>query len=107
MAILNGIEGRAHVEVKDGVHGWSGHILLDDPDPTNIRYFDAFGPLSNTTYEGPLLMEGNYFSGNGPVKILSVYCKTDEPTEFRVDFMGTNSFVIVKPLSSLPEDFLP
>ena len=43
MAILNGFEGQARVEIEgDGIN-WNGYILIE-PNPLNIRFFDAAGP---------------------------------------------------------------
>ncbi len=43
MAILNGIEGLAHVEVNED--NWKGYILIA-PDVRNMSYFDI-APISN------------------------------------------------------------
>ena len=104
MAILSTVEGYAHVEVESGGLNWHGYILLD-PDPENIRYFDAFGPKSMTVYEGPVMGNGKYHFANGIVKITSVQYKED-PLEFRIDFKGIEKLNISKALESKPEDYL-
>jgi hypothetical protein len=103
MAILNGLEGVAHVIVeKDGTN-WNGYILVE-PDPGNIRYFDAFGPASKIIYEGPILWDGSYYFINGKAHTRNVHYV---PGELRIDFKGIEPFNIVHSLQDKPSDYLP
>ncbi len=105
MAILNGIEGLAHVIVESDGLNWTGYIFVD-PDPTNIRYFPIVGPASKeSVYEGPILLDGKYYFVNGKVHIRNVNY-THEPEEFRVDFKGIQPINIVKIFEAKPDDFL-
>ena len=104
MAILNGVDGKSHVEVADDNKSWSGYILVD-PDPDNLRYFHVIPvSVSKVVYEGTVLYDGKYVFGHGDVYVRKV---NFTPEEFRVDFTSREKFNHVKVLSSQPSDFLP
>ena len=101
MAILNSLEGSAHVEANSMEH-WNGYILLD-PTPIHITSFDIAGPQSKAMYEGPIVLGGQYYFSNGGVRIRQV---NFTPTELRVDFVGVEKLNIIRPLSAKPDDYL-
>jgi len=103
MATLNGLEGQAHVESKDGLLNWSGYIIFI-PDLANVTRFDIAGPAAKGIYEGPVMMEGKYYFMNGNVLIRKV---NFSPSEFRVEFVGNGEINIIRPLSIVPDDYLP
>ena len=104
MATLNGLEGQAHVESTDGFSNWSGYIIFI-PDLANIGRFDIAGPAAKGIYEGPVMIDGKYyFMKNGNVLIKKV---NFSPSEFRVEFVGNGEINILRPLSIVPDDYLP
>ncbi len=103
MAILNGVEGSAHVEVSsDGVN-WIGYILIEI-DPGNLIFFDTTGPRANVIYEGPVLASGTYHFANGKTRVMAM---NFTPDEFRIYFKGIEPLNFVRPLQRKPEDYLP
>jgi len=102
MAILNSLEGPAHVESSDDLSNWNGYVLLD-PNPLNIRYFDVAGPASEGIYEGPVMVEGDYHFANGNVLVRNV---NFTPSELRVDFVGSGKLNLIRPLSRMPDDYI-
>ncbi len=103
MAILNGLEGKAHVESNNDLTNWRGYIILA-PDPGNIRYFDIAGPAAKGIYKGPVIMEGRYYFTNGNVLVKKV---DFSQLQLRVEFVGNAKLDIVRPLSGPPADYLP
>lgn len=98
MAILNGVEGQARVEVNDKNSSWGGYIIVP-PEPLNITYFDIGGPKSKGVYEGPIIIGGKYFFGNGKVTIRKVLFT---PAGLRIDFVGTDKFNSIRSLPTIP-----
>lgn len=105
MAILGGLEGRAHVKLENDGANWGGYILLE-PDIANLGYFDIAGPQSKTIYEGPVLAEENYYFGHGKVQIREVTW-TDNPKKLKVGFKGIEQLSLAKALPAQPSDYLP
>ena len=103
LAILNGIEGSAHVQVAgDGVN-WIGYILVEI-DPGNLLFFDTEGPRAKVIYEGPVLASGTYHFANGKTRVTAIHYT---PDEFRIFFKGIEQLNFVRPLPGKPEDYLP
>jgi hypothetical protein len=103
MAILNGLEGQAHVESDDSLSNWHGHIILA-PDPANIRYFDIAGPAANGIYEGPVMIAGECYFMNGDVLVRKVGFSS---SGLRVEFVGNGKLNKIRPLPIVPDDYLP
>jgi len=103
MAILNTVEGQAHVESQNDFVNWGGYIILA-PNPANLNYFDIAGPASKGVYEGTVMIEGKYYFANGNIRIRKV---NFAPTELRVEFTGSEKLNLVHPLSKMPDDYLP
>jgi len=103
MAILNGLQGQAHVESKGGLSDWIGYITLA-PVLLNAMYFDITGPASRGVYEGPAMMKGSFYLVYGDILVKKV---TYSSAEFRIDFVGNGEFIMVSPLSEAPDDYLP
>src|SRR5262245_54458171 len=103
MAILNGLEGRAHVEVKDDLSNWSGYINLA-PILLNAMRFDTRGSASKGVYEGPATMERNFYLIYGDILIREINYSS---SELRIDFVGNGELNMVSPLSEAPDDYLP
>jgi hypothetical protein len=102
MAILNGVEGQAHVEADHGLLNWSGYILLA-PDIVNITYFDIAGPARNGIYEGPVMMAGKCYFMNGNVVVSKV---NFSPSDLRVEFIGNGKLNMIRPLPVVPDDYI-
>jgi hypothetical protein len=102
MAILNTLEGPAHVEIAEDGLNWKGYILLED-EMSNVRYFDIVGPKSQCVYEGPIFAKGKYFFASGKVSIEKFNFTQDT---FRVDFKGIEKLTISKAFENKPEDYL-
>ncbi|MCB0174916.1 MAG: hypothetical protein KDJ97_30685 [Anaerolineae bacterium] len=102
MAKLNGLEGQAHVESKDGLSNWSGYIIFP-PNPVNIRRFDVVGPAAKGIYEGPVMIEGKYYFINGNILVRKI---DFSPSEFKVEFVGNREINIIHSLSIAPDDYL-
>ena len=100
MAILNGLEGKAHIEITDT--SWFGYILLE-ADMSNLLFLDIAGPQSRTVYEGSVRMNEKYFFANGKARIRKVD-QTSAGT--RVDFVGIDTLNLVRQLSGIPDDYL-
>jgi hypothetical protein len=108
MAILNGIEGQAHVESEDDDIHWKGYILVE-PNPSNLRYFDVSKPSKNIIYEGPIFRKGIYYFGHGRVQILEVdysFKLENSPDKMQVEFKGIESMNNLKALKDKPKDYL-
>ena len=103
MAKLNGVEGKAHVESKDGLSNWRGYIILL-PDLANLRHFDIAGPTAKGVYEGPVIMGGKCYFMKGNVRVRKV---AFSQSELRVEFVGNGEINIIHPLSIVPDDYLP
>ena len=103
MAILNSVEGSAHVEIAKDGRNWKGYILVE-PDPGNIRYFQTAGPAGKVIYEGPIFASGKYYLANGKALITETHYT---PQEFRIDFRGIDALNMVKAFTSTPDDYLP
>jgi hypothetical protein len=103
MAILNGIEGAAHVEVASDNRNWSGYILIED-DPSNLRYFDIAGPQAQTVYEGPILVSGKYFRVAAKVRVIKMIYN---PDGCKIEFKGIEIPERMIALNGKPEDYLP
>lgn len=105
MAILNGSEGLAHVEVEgDGVN-WNGYMIFEF-NSSNLGRFDAAGPTSKTVYEGPIFTNGKICFGHGTIKILKVKYIQKE-NEIRVEFRGIEQLTITRTFKDKPKDYLP
>ena len=102
MAILNGLEGQAHVESQNDLANWSGYIILV-PDPANLDQFDIAGPAAKGVYEGPVMMNEKCSFANGNVLVRKVNLTS---TELRVEFVGTGKLNLIRPLSKTPNDYL-
>ena len=107
MAVLSGIEGQAHLDVIKEPPSWSGYFLSEsEPDPRDMNLFSSAGPQSNTVYEGPVFLNGQYHLALGRVKILRVNLKYPGG-KLRVDFKGLETLKLTRLLPGPPEDYLP
>ncbi len=108
MAILNSIEGQAHVKLQNDSVKWGGYIIVA-PDPANLKHFDIAGPASKGVYEGTVMFEGKYYFANGNIRVIKV---NFAPTELRVEFVGIEKLNIINALeknqmiTSLRPDFV-
>jgi hypothetical protein len=104
MAILNGVEGSAHVELEGDSWFWKGYILIN-PDFNVFRMFQAQYMQSGIVYEGFVLSASGeaYLFGHGQVQITGVHYN---PQQVKVEFRGVERFTATKTLNQKPEDYL-
>jgi hypothetical protein len=102
MAILNGYEGPARVELKDENLHWKGYILLE-PNSASLDAFHIAGLLPSVIYEGPVLIKKKYTFASGEAKVVKVEFG---PEKLKVEFEGVRLYSVGKAFRDRPVDFL-
>jgi hypothetical protein len=103
MAILDGVEGNAHIELADENMRWSGYILIPPWTRKYAHFWSAMKSRKEVTYEGPILFLGKYYFGHGVAHIQMV---KDAGPDLRVDFSGLSELRIAGPSKEKPTDFI-
>jgi hypothetical protein len=103
MALLQGFECKAYVEVAKNDQDWKGYVIISNPDPADAFKFAS--ATSSVFYKGPVLQNGEYCLATGDVHLTNSHYSADLST-LRVDFVGVSELNIVKRLSRKPKDFM-